>query len=111
MSRLPQEIIMIVAAKKRIEEDGIKMKAFESCIIPWIYQWRDSMSIKNDPTVCRLGNLVASINDGPYCHTSFILTSVKRVCSRLRGEVSLGNEGELYHPRSYRKNKKTSEVE
>nr|QYA18437.1 hypothetical protein KOM_12_168 [Clandestinovirus] len=84
---LPQEIIVIIEEKKRIEEDDMKMEVFEEFIIPWIYHFRQYSDFIEDPQLNELGNLFGSVGE----HLSaYMLTSVRRVCKRLNNKVSLG---------------------
>lgn len=86
---LPKEIIAIVKYKVEMETEDSRLQIFEDFIVPWVYKLRDEGGW-HDWAVYECGNLFSKEITGRFKPTTFILTSLKRVCKRLKKDVSLG---------------------
>jgi hypothetical protein len=106
---VPSELLAIIKDKVKNEAEWSRVetviKAFEDCIIPWIYNSRWTAF---DLTLRECGNLVVKCpkaNYGTRLKTSFMLTAIKRVCRRMREDVSFGIDYDGYSTPDYFSNK------
>nr|QYA18349.1 hypothetical protein KOM_12_79 [Clandestinovirus] len=91
--RLPRELITVITDKKRQEDEERTTKIFEDFIVPFVYHTRYPRCGPNTPEDTDAERFVEY---GHMCSTSpehgstFTLTSIKRVCKRLRDDVVKG---------------------
>nr|QYA18638.1 hypothetical protein KOM_12_370 [Clandestinovirus] len=99
---IPNDIIQVIQNKKQSIKQEKTMEIFVEFIIPWMYRFRLNSNNDGDPPVFQLGNMsialdsllnATSPNYGHY-ESSFTITAMKRVSTRLRNEI-LAGEGTI----------------
>nr|QYA18498.1 hypothetical protein KOM_12_229 [Clandestinovirus] len=111
---LPKELTTLINAKanhlKTEAHQELTMQIFDQFLIPYVYSTRGKQS-NQDPTFVTMGKLAIRTGDAKMFASTFMLTSIKRVCKRLKKEVSHGSIGPVYSTSDqycYRANKKNT---
>nr|QYA18409.1 hypothetical protein KOM_12_139 [Clandestinovirus] len=110
--QVPNDVFRVIMKKVDGQMQYIKKQTFIKCIIPYVYleeRQKESDGPAYGPDAIECANVLGSVySKNQYMfvyHTTFTLTSLKRVCKIFADEVNLGAWGSSYEVMKYRKAK------